>query len=571
MVQRLADGSECAAVVLDTEGIGGLEADAQYDTRIFALSTLLAGTLLYNSLGSIDENAISQLSFVAQLSKHIRFRATPEASGMATARLHQRSSNVEMEDEEDAARLTALMPSFAWVLRDFALELVDAHGDSITCDEYLEHALKPQKGYEASVLERNRLRHVLTSFFPRRSCHALVRPVHDENKLQQIDDLPASELRPEFVAGVENLRDALFAPENLRPKTISGAPIRGPAYVELLRQYVDAINSGGVPVISSAWDHVSQLECRYASEDAHALFLAQLDKQRHVIKSQKTPLETDMLEASAKRATELAFDAFERRAVGDAAAEARNDLQAKLKAETVELEKANHRASERYCDDLANKLYVSVVWAGLAAVGAETGPDNDDAAALSSGETPSDLAANLVASWAELRKRYAAHAKGPAKDVTLLRFVTDKWPEAAHELVRRIDARHELDAQREHDRLVKVKGELAEIEGSKEARVKMLEDAQHTLMQTQMEKVRAEARSAAIAKQLDEARSKEKETRVQLERTVGDLELEIERLRNQLSTADRFREINSKPSNRAEDTRTAEIVDGKGGCKCTIS
>ena len=69
----LGDGTQVAVVLLDTEGVGGLEADRRYDERIFALATLLSATLVYNSLGSIDENAIGQLSFVAQLSRHVRF------------------------------------------------------------------------------------------------------------------------------------------------------------------------------------------------------------------------------------------------------------------------------------------------------------------------------------------------------------------------------------------------------------------------------------------------------------------------------------------------------------------
>ncbi len=47
-------------VFLDTEGVGGLEADVDHDARVFALATLLCSSLVYNSLGSIDENTISR-------------------------------------------------------------------------------------------------------------------------------------------------------------------------------------------------------------------------------------------------------------------------------------------------------------------------------------------------------------------------------------------------------------------------------------------------------------------------------------------------------------------------------
>lgn len=63
----LPDGGTGALLVLDTEGLGGIEAEGQYDARIFALAALLCSTLLYNSLGTIDEKAIASLSFVVFL------------------------------------------------------------------------------------------------------------------------------------------------------------------------------------------------------------------------------------------------------------------------------------------------------------------------------------------------------------------------------------------------------------------------------------------------------------------------------------------------------------------------
>ena len=111
---------------------------------------------------------------------------------------------------------TQVMPAFTWVLRDFALELADERGDAITADEYLDRSLRPQRGFEAAVLERNRVRHVLGAFFPKRQCRTLVRPVHDEAKLQQVDSLSTEELRPEFRRNLEELKDALFAPEHVR-------------------------------------------------------------------------------------------------------------------------------------------------------------------------------------------------------------------------------------------------------------------------------------------------------------------------------------------------------------------
>jgi hypothetical protein len=81
-------------------GIGAAGATADHDARIFSLATLLSSLLVYNSLGAIDEEAITvsavqegrcrqphstrpppththvqSLSFIANLTKHIQARA----------------------------------------------------------------------------------------------------------------------------------------------------------------------------------------------------------------------------------------------------------------------------------------------------------------------------------------------------------------------------------------------------------------------------------------------------------------------------------------------------------------
>jgi hypothetical protein len=88
--------------------------------RIFSLALLLSSYFLYNSVGSIDENALSSLSLVTNISKHIQFK----------------SSSNEADQE-----LIDCMPSFMWVVRDFALQLCDEKGNEIGSKEYLERAL----------------------------------------------------------------------------------------------------------------------------------------------------------------------------------------------------------------------------------------------------------------------------------------------------------------------------------------------------------------------------------------------------------------------------------------------
>jgi hypothetical protein len=115
------DGTAVRFLVLDTEGIGALDTEAQYDTSIFALALLLSSYFVYNSMGSIDETALNNLSLIANLTKHV----------------HVRSGGGQ---EEDGADFAHYFPSFLWLVRDFALQLVAPDGRALTPKEYLEVA-----------------------------------------------------------------------------------------------------------------------------------------------------------------------------------------------------------------------------------------------------------------------------------------------------------------------------------------------------------------------------------------------------------------------------------------------
>jgi len=661
-----------AALLLDTEGVGGLEADAQYDARIFALSCLVASSLVYNSLGSIDEHAISQLSFVARLSEHVTFFSSSSSRGGGGGGGDDDANRSDESEAETVSKLSEFMPSFTWVVRDFSLELASSDGEAITADEYLEAALRPQRGYDASALERNRLRHVIKAFFRSRACRTLVRPCVDETDLSFVDRLDDSKLRPRFLRELDEFRDHLFAPEKLQPKTLGlgkhAAPLRGPAYVELLHKFCDSFNSGGVPAVVGAWDHVSKIESDAALEEA-------LDEFDNVLsaalqeegpssssssssrgsrkttttttkKKKKKPtrtaaaewpeedddddddedddddmeaematsssrtkefskttrqkiLEADDLEGAVGSATKAADAVFRRRALGDAARDAELKLHDTIRARATDARRANKRASTRFCDDLAARLYVDTVAASLdrlatvrlldddalvpsACLAPKSSKNGDgpprttkkkkkkkssSADATTTGPTttttgemppssssrlprdrpssgiplsvePAELAARLGSTWSEFRRVYAARAKGPAAESCLLSFLADKWPESCQELVRRLEAMHDLDRAREQAKTVKLKSQLAEYRGQTDARAKMLEDAQQSLITSQLDKAKMEARADAGEKQL-------KKQRRDANRHVKDLEAQIATLELQLDDAER-----DKPSPR---------------------
>ena len=131
LVGYAEDGEKMNVLVVDSEGIGGLDEDGNHDMRIFSLTLLLSSFFVYNSMGSIDENALASLSFVSNISKHIKVKTH---TGQQDSDL-----NTEEQNEDD---LTRHMPKFLWVVRDFTLQLVDDANKEISAKQYLERALE---------------------------------------------------------------------------------------------------------------------------------------------------------------------------------------------------------------------------------------------------------------------------------------------------------------------------------------------------------------------------------------------------------------------------------------------
>lgn len=75
LIGQSSDGSPINVLVIDSEGIGALDEDTNHDTRIFSLALLLSSQFIYNSVGSIDENALESLSLIIHLTKNIQIQA----------------------------------------------------------------------------------------------------------------------------------------------------------------------------------------------------------------------------------------------------------------------------------------------------------------------------------------------------------------------------------------------------------------------------------------------------------------------------------------------------------------
>ncbi|XP_008776913.2 guanylate-binding protein 4-like isoform X1 [Phoenix dactylifera] len=289
-IKRTAlDGTEYNLLLLDSEGIDAYDQTGTYSTQIFSLAVLLSSMFIYNQMGGIDEAALDRLSLVTEMTKHIRVRATGGRS--ATSELWQFS------------------PVFVWLLRDFYLDLVEDNR-KISPRDYLELALRPMQGGGKDLSARNEIRESIRSLFPDRECFTLVRPLNDENDLQRLDQIPLNRLRPEFRAGLDALTKFVF--ERTRPKQVGSTAMTGPILAGITQSFLDAINNGAVPTISSSWQSVEEAECRRSYDSAVEVYMSSFDRTKLV--------EEDILREAHEDAVQKSLAAFNASAVGSGSA-----------------------------------------------------------------------------------------------------------------------------------------------------------------------------------------------------------------------------------------------------------
>ena len=230
--------------LIDTEGLGAYDEEINHDSKIFLISILISSLFIYNSIGTIDENALSNLSFILNLSKSLKLKN------------EQNINNININEDKELAKY---FPILFWVLRDFSLKLEDAEGNPINSNQYLENSLTEQEGTSEIILEKNIIRKKIKNYFIERYCFPLVRPVEDEKELQNLMYLPDNKIRSEFLTQSLNLKQSIYS--KVKPKNFGGKILSGEMLIDLLESIINSINNGAIPVIENSWKYITDNEC----------------------------------------------------------------------------------------------------------------------------------------------------------------------------------------------------------------------------------------------------------------------------------------------------------------------
>ncbi|XP_042559407.1 guanylate-binding protein 1-like [Clupea harengus] len=325
-------------LLLDTEGLGDVgKGDSKNDAWIFCLGVLLSSTLVYNSRGTIDNQALEKLHYVTELTDHIRIKS-------AAAR--------DEDDEEEDCKFVRFFPGFVWAVRDFTLER-KIDGRNVSEDEYLDFALQLKKGQATKVLTYNQPRQCIRNFFPTRKCFTFPFPT-SAKKMMNLDSMAEADICPDFLSVANRFCSYVFAESHV--KTVQGGhKVTGSRFSHLVKIYVDTINSGAVPCLENAVVAMAEIENQSAMNEGFRLY-----EQGMGDLSKTFPMDVGTASAEHQRLYAMATKEFLKHSFKDEKGKYTRQLAEKVTLLSEKLITLNMEASEKLCQKLLLGLYATM-------------------------------------------------------------------------------------------------------------------------------------------------------------------------------------------------------------------
>ncbi|XP_048881951.1 guanylate-binding protein 1-like isoform X3 [Brienomyrus brachyistius] len=323
-------------VLLDTEGLGDVEkGDPVNDAWIFALAILLSSTLVYNSKGAIDNQAVENLQYVTELTDRIKVKSAASASAVEDG-----------GDDGADAQFLQFFPSFVWAVRDFTL-LLEINGTKVTEAQYLEHALTLKKGNDKKTVAYNLPRECIRNYFPERRCFVFETPAAPQ-KMAHLESMDENQLSPSFKAVTSKFCSYIYNESSVK-KLKGGLPVTGRMLGHLAKTYVETIARGGVPCLENAVVAMAQIENQAAVQDGLLVYKKGM---------QEITFPVDMEEMSRQHGhwDSQAIEAFKNRSFKDEKGEYMKTLMEAIQEAYAAPLIENEKASEDLCRQLLSQL-----------------------------------------------------------------------------------------------------------------------------------------------------------------------------------------------------------------------
>eukprot|EP01111_Echinosteliopsis_oligospora_P020012 TRINITY_DN9973_c0_g1_i1.p1 TRINITY_DN9973_c0_g1~~TRINITY_DN9973_c0_g1_i1.p1 ORF type:complete len:388 (-),score=105.80 TRINITY_DN9973_c0_g1_i1:34-1197(-) len=260
------------------------------------------------------------------------------------------------------------------------------------------------RGEPQKVAGRNKVREFIKQFFAERDCATLIRPVSQEQQLQTLAQLHDDDLRPEYKAQVQELKDMIF--NKATPKKMHGHSLSGAMLMELTRTYVEAMNTGAVLTISTAWENVVTQENHKAVSHASKCYESKMREQV----DEAGILAQDDLEYHHKSCRLAAIKIFRAKAVGGNYWKLEDELNKFMEDIYDKLRLQNQQRSHSECEKMMNDMSHHI----------------DD-------QIPSKIQTieHLESEWNRNMNEYEHNARGPSVDSSSRKVLVKKQVDTA--------------------------------------------------------------------------------------------------------------------------------------------
>ncbi|XP_045560856.1 guanylate-binding protein 1-like [Salmo salar] len=297
---------------------------------------LLSSTLVYNSRGTIDNQAVENLQYVSELTERIKVNSSSAAS----------SSH---DDEEGGdAQFVQFFPNFVWAIRDFTL-LLEIDGRNVTEDEYLEHSLELRKGGGKKNLMYNLPRQCIRNYFPSRKCFVFPTPTTPAN-MPHLNSMDEADLCGTFRKVADTFCRFIF--QESRTKTVKGGhKVTGRMLGHLVNTYVETIAKGSVPCLENAVLAMAQIENQAAVDEGQVVYQRGMEEVKALF-----PVAMGQISAHHLRSDHQATQAFMKRSFKDENGDFLKALAVAIAKHYADLLNQNEDASEKKCASLLEKL-----------------------------------------------------------------------------------------------------------------------------------------------------------------------------------------------------------------------
>ncbi|XP_072409540.1 guanylate-binding protein 1-like [Chiloscyllium punctatum] len=206
-------------VILDIDGLEG-EINENTKTEIFALALVLSNIFIYNSKGTVDQEALDKLSYITKLPRYVQGGAV------------------------DSHR--EICPEFLWCVRDSELELW--MGDfRLVADDYFNAILHTGQGPD----DGSSVSRFLMERFGHRTCFEFSHPCPEAGD-RRLDQVLGGELAHDFQLQMERLRGHVLG---VRPKRLQGdSVVNGQALARMVEHCVSRLCQGRPIVLEDLYD-----------------------------------------------------------------------------------------------------------------------------------------------------------------------------------------------------------------------------------------------------------------------------------------------------------------------------